>query len=156
MPYVRLIFGVFVLLIIPSCSEQSPERPAGPTGADVTAVTVSGEPGAYRFAVTVRSPDTGCAQYANWWEVITEDGTLIYRRVLAHSHVDEQPFTRSGGPVDLEANRLVIVRAHMSTTGYGGQALRGRVATGFEPADLPADFASHLTAEAPQPQGCAF
>ena len=81
---------------------------------------------------------------------------LVHRRVLAHSHVDEQPFTRSGGPVEIDADRSVIVRAHMSTTGYGGQALRGQVSTGFEPADLSADFAAGLKDEPPQPEGCAF
>ena len=36
--------------------------------ADVTAVEVRGEEGAYTFSVTVSSPDTGCDQYADWWE----------------------------------------------------------------------------------------
>jgi hypothetical protein len=64
----------------------------------VVAVEVTGEPGARAFTVTVRSPDTGCERYADLWEVVSTDGDLRYRRVLAHSHVDEQPFTRSGGP----------------------------------------------------------
>jgi len=67
--------------------------------ARVTKVTVSGEANNYNFSVTIASPDTGCDQYADWWEVFTEDGVLIYRRILAHSHVTEQPFTRSGGAV---------------------------------------------------------
>ena len=65
--------------------------------ADVTAVSATGEAGAYTFDATVRSPDTGCNSYADWWEVVSPNGELLYRRVLLHSHVDEQPFTRSGG-----------------------------------------------------------
>ena len=65
--------------------------------AAVEDVSVSGDPGRYQFAVTIRSDETGCDQYADWWEVVSESGDLLYRRILAHSHVDEQPFARSGG-----------------------------------------------------------
>jgi hypothetical protein len=122
----------------------------------VTAVTVSGEPGAYRFTVTVASPDTGCTQYADWWEVLSEDGELLYRRVLQHSHVDEQPFTRSGGPVDVEAETTVIVRAHMSNGGYGGAALRGTPAEGLSAVVLEDGFAADVAEMSPLPEGCGF
>ena len=75
--------------------------------ADVVSVRGTGEPGAFRFDVGVRSPDTGCDQYADWWEVIGQDGRLLYRRVLSHSHVGEQPFARSGEPVPVEAGAAV-------------------------------------------------
>jgi hypothetical protein len=52
---------------------------------DVVRIEVEGKPGAYFFTVTLSSPDTGCARYADWWEVVSEDGRLLYRRVLAHS-----------------------------------------------------------------------
>ena len=124
--------------------------------ADVIAVQVSGAPGTYRFNVTVQSPDTGCAQYADWWEVVSADGTLLYRRVLAHSHVNEQPFTRSGGPVPIQPDTVVWVRAHLSTSGYGGTAFKGSVKTGFAKAELPAKFATGLENLPPLPEGCAF
>lgn len=124
--------------------------------ADVVAVRVSGSPGTYYFAVTVRSPDAGCARYADWWEVVAQDGRLLYRRVLLHSHTDEQPFERSGGPVPIEADTVVWVRAHMSTTGYGGAALKGSVAGGFEGALPAAGFAAALEKQPPLPDGCAF
>ena len=124
--------------------------------ADVTAVRASGGAGAYQFSVTVRSPDTGCTQYADWWEVLGEDGKLIYRRVLLHSHVDEQPFTRGGGPVPIAADATVIVRAHMNTNGYGGAALKGSVKQGFTTVSLPAGFAADLAKRPPLPDGCAF
>lgn len=44
---------------------------------------------------------------------MSTDGKLLYRRVLLHSHVDEQPFTRSGGPVPIQTDSVVWVRAHM-------------------------------------------
>lgn len=119
--------------------------------ANVVAVEVQGD----GLAVTIESPDTGCTQYANWWEVVTEDGALLYRRILGHSHVDEQPFTRNGGPVDSE--QALIVRAHMAPGGYGGAAFRGTLSAGFSPApDIDAGFASDLDEEAPLPSSCAF
>lgn len=128
--------------------------------ADVRDVSVSGSAGDYTFEVTVESPDTGCGQYADWWEVVSTDGELLHRRILAHSHTDEQPFTRSGGPVEIDASETVVVRAHMSAddadAGYGGRAMRGSPTDGFEEADLEEGFAADLEDESPQPDDCAF
>jgi hypothetical protein len=124
--------------------------------ADVIAVDVTGEPQAYQFSVEVRSPDTGCDQYADWWEVLREDGTLVYRRILAHSHGEEQPFVRSGGPVAIAPETVVVVRAHMHPGGYGGTAFKGSVAGGFTEAEIGADFAEGVEQSPPQPDGCAF
>ena len=124
--------------------------------ADVIAVETSGQAGAYQFIVSVRSPDLGCKQYADWWEVVTEDGKLLYRRVLRHSHVDEQPFTRSGGPVPIQPNTVVRVRAHMNTGNYGGAALKGSVKTGFKNAAPEIGFAAGLAKQPPLPDGCDF
>jgi hypothetical protein len=130
--------------------------------ADVLSVRVTGNPGAYQFAVEVASPDTGCEQYADWWEVFSENEQLLYRRILLHSHVNEQPFIRSGGPVDITADTPVYVRAHMNTTGYGGQVVKGTVQDGFKPATVEAPygddtgFGSGLERVPPQPEDCAF
>ncbi len=132
------------------------ETDSMPIHADVTAVRASGPAGAYEFNVTLRSPDTGCQQFADWWEVVSEDGKLLYRRVLLHSHVNEQPFTRSGGPVPIQATTRVWVRAHMNNGGYGGAALKGSVQTGFAVAITPANFAAQLATLAPLPTGCDF
>lgn len=124
--------------------------------ADVISVQVMGDPQDYRFSVEVSSPDTGCDQYADWWEVVTEVGKLIYRRILLHSHVDEQPFTRSGGSVSIGPETVVIVRAHMNSDGYGGKAMVGTPESGFEVTDLPQDFALDLEHVEPLPTDCAF
>jgi len=124
--------------------------------ADVVSVTTNGSENAYTFSVEISSPDTGCEQYADWWEVVTEDGKLIYRRILTHSHVNEQPFTRSGGSVAISADTIVIVRAHMHPDGYGGNAFKGSVNGGFETIQLKKDFSPKLENADPLPNGCAF
>ena len=119
-------------------------------------VSVSGAPGGYTFSVTVSSPDTGCDSFADWWEVLSEDGRLLYRRILLNSHVDEQPFTRSGGPVPLQAGEVAIVRAHMNTDGYGPDAVRLTPEGRAEPVRPPAGFAAGVESLEPQPDDCAF
>ena len=124
--------------------------------ADIISVDVSGSPNQYQFSIAILSPDTGCEQYADWWEILSEDGELIYRRILLHSHVNEQPFTRSGGPVEIDADTNVIFRAHMNGAGYGGVSLKGTVNTGFTTAEIPPDFAPGVEEESPLPTGCNF
>lgn len=124
--------------------------------AEVLEVKVSGEAGAYSFSVTISSPDEGCNQYADWWEVISQDGELLYRRILLHSHVNEQPFTRSGGPAPIGADTIVLVRAHMHPGGYGSLAMQGSPEAGFEQVELSNDFALDLEETPPLPQGCDF
>ncbi len=142
----------------PSPAQGSPTPAAfSQTHADVLAVNVAGDPGSYTFAVTLHSPDTGCDNYADWWEVLDEQGALVFRRILNHSHPDEQPFTRSGGPVPAQPDQKLIVRGHMNTTGYGGRAMSGTVAAGFqEDASIGSDFAPGVGEQDPQPTGCAF
>ncbi len=124
--------------------------------AEVLEVKVTGSRDDYTFSVTVKSPDTGCEQYANWWEVISPEGDLIYRRILGHSHVNEQPFTRSGGAVRIPADQEVIVRAHMNNKGYGGNVMKGSVTKGFKPFELDRDFAKYLETKEPLPSDCPF
>lgn len=157
---------LWTLLVACSCgsstSTPSTTAPAGTgdapatTVADVIEVTVSGEPGSFRLAVTVASPDTGCDQYADWWEVVSEEGELVYRRVLLHSHVTEQPFRRNGSGVDIEVLQTVWVRAHMNTSGYGGQALHGSVSDGFVATTPAPGFAANLATQQPLPDNCDF
>lgn len=137
------------------------------TYANVVAVTATGSDGAYTFSVSVESSDVDCTEFANWWEVLTEDGALSYRRILEHSHTDANgtsdadapgnTFTRAGGPVAVAADTVVVVRAHLSTGGYNGSAMRGSVTAGFAQADdIDGNFAADVEGAAPQPTGCEF
>ncbi len=162
----RRLFAHAALLAIvagsAACAPLAPlpavsTAPAAPTApaADVLNVAVQGEPGAYHFSVEIASPDTGCDQYADWWEVLDRNGSLLYRRILTHSHVEEQPFVRSGGPVAIALDTEVWVRAHLYPTGYGGQAMRGSVAGGFVEAAPPPEWAVTPAGDLPRPD-CAF
>ncbi|MEL6550386.1 MAG: hypothetical protein AAFQ54_09095 [Pseudomonadota bacterium] len=71
---------------------------AGPALADpaeITGIEAFPSGDAWRFSVTVAHGDTGWDDYADGWEVRLPDGTVLGTRVLAHPHVNEQPFTRS-------------------------------------------------------------
>ncbi|NKB65865.1 MAG: hypothetical protein GKR89_02275 [Candidatus Latescibacteria bacterium] len=138
--------------------EMAPAEPspADSTKAHITAVAASERAGGFNFSVTVLSPDLGCQQYADWWEVLSQDGELLYRRVLLHSHVGEQPFSRTGGPVNIAADQTVWVRAHMNTSGYGGTAYTGSVQAGFQAAGLDSSFAPEVDGQPPLPTGCDF
>lgn len=124
--------------------------------ADVIAVKTSGNEGAYRFAVTLKSNETGCEQFANWWEVLSEKGELLYRRILVHSHPDTQPFTRSGGKLNINKYENVYVRAHMNKLGYVGAVMKGSVSQGFKTVtDLP-KFKKNIEMQKPLPTGCLY
>ncbi len=96
--------------------------PAAAGEADVLDVQISrGAGGTYSFAVTVRHDDTGWEHYADRWEVVAPDGTVLGTRVLLHPHVHEQPFTRSQSGILIPAGiETVTVRAHDSVDGLGG------------------------------------
>ncbi len=49
----------------------------------------------WRISATIRHADTGWDHYANGFEIVGPDGTVLGTRVLYHPHVEEQPFTRS-------------------------------------------------------------
>lgn len=157
-----IVFIVAMLYMGAACNQDDRSStseviiPENSVEAAVVSVAATAVGENYTFSVGVLSPDTGCDQYANWWEVVSEDGTLMYRRILAHSHVNEQPFVRSGSTMNINANQEVIVRVHMNTTGYSVKGYKGSVANGFSEFLISEDFASELANQSPQPNGCAF
>jgi len=124
--------------------------------AAVIGVSCQGQPNNYTLSVTIASPDTGCDQYADWWEVITPDSVLIYRRILAHSHVNEQPFSRSGGIVDVGADEPIYVRAHMNNLGYGSFVFSGTIRGELKPDTLDQNYAISISMTEPLPIDCDF
>ena len=78
--------------------------------------------GAWRFRVTVAHGDTGWDHYADKWDVLAPDGTVLGTRVLLHPHETEQPFIRALGGVKIPENVAeVTLRAHDRVHGYGGK-----------------------------------
>lgn len=83
----------------------------------------------WRFSVTVAHPDTGWEDYADGWDVVLPDGTVLkpdpdspFTRLLLHPHENEQPFTRSQSGIEIPADvTTVTVRAHDLVDGFGGQ-----------------------------------
>jgi len=81
--------------------------------------------GLYRISVTLEHADEGWDHYANAWDVIAPDGTVLATRILAHPHVNEQPFTRSLGNIKIpESIESVTIRGRDSVHDYGGKTLQ--------------------------------
>ena len=82
-------------------------------------VEVTNNNDSYRFDVTLRHDDAGWDHYADGWEVLSPEGKVLGKRVLAHPHVSEQPFTRSLSGVHIpQGLSSVSIRAHDSVHGY--------------------------------------
>jgi hypothetical protein len=93
---------------------------AGP--ADVLSASAHCAESVCDFAVTVRHADEGWDHYANAFEVLAPDGSVLATRVLRHPHVDEQPFTRELRGVALPPTLdRVRIRARDSVHGFGGR-----------------------------------
>ncbi|BAO44530.1 hypothetical protein [Thiolapillus brandeum] len=83
-----------------------------------------GNDGSWRFQVTLKHADEGWEHYADRWEILDARGHIIATRILAHPHVDEQPFTRGLSGVKIpEGTGSLIIRGHDKKHGYGGRTL---------------------------------
>jgi hypothetical protein len=117
--YVLAGFVMSVCLVIGATSAAV----AGEADVVKVAVTESA-PGTFRFDVSVRHDDKGWDHYANAWQVLGPDGSLLGERVLLHPHKTEQPFTRSLGGVAIPSEiRTVIIRARDSVHDFGGKEM---------------------------------
>ena len=100
---------------------------AGAAGADpaqIVGAEARPGPAGWTVSVTLRHGDTGWDDYADGWRLTSEDGAVIATRVLAHPHVNEQPFTRSLSGVDLPEGRTVFVESSTNVTGWSGERFR--------------------------------
>jgi hypothetical protein len=110
----RRLIAAALLCLVPAAA------PAGEADVIEVEARKSGA-GTWRFDVTVRHADTGWDHYADGWDVLAPDGTVLGTRVLAHPHVNEQPFTRSLSGVAIPAGITEIrIRARDSVHEYGG------------------------------------
>ena len=91
----------------------------------VEAVAYADAGGTWMFDVTLKHGDTGWDHYADQWEVLAPDGSVLGTRTLYHPHVNEQPFRRSLSgvrvPEDLDH---VMIRARDSVHGHGPELFR--------------------------------
>ena len=112
------ILGLFLFLAIQATFAFAGE-------ADVVEVNAQKLDGnTYRFEVTVLHKDTGWDHYADKWDVVAPDGTVLGTRTLYHPHVNEQPFTRSLSGVKIPPGiDTVTLRAHDSVHKYGGKTV---------------------------------
>jgi len=93
------------------------------TVVDATARDEGG--GLWSFQVTLAHADTGWDHYADHWEVLAPDGTVLGIRTLLHPHEHEQPFTRSLSGVAIPDNvDRVTIRAHDSVHGDGPELFK--------------------------------
>ena len=79
--------------------------------ADVLAAKATRSNGqAWRVSATIKHDDAGWDHYANGFEVLAPDGSVLATRVLHHPHVNEQPFTcllyTSPSPRDATLSRM--------------------------------------------------
>ncbi len=75
--------------------------------------------------VTLKHEDTGWEHYADNWRIVDENGKILGDRVLYHPHVNEQPFTRSLGNVEVPIkNKIVFITAHDKVHGWTTEHLK--------------------------------
>ena len=99
--------------------------PATAGEAEIVKVEAFATGDTWSFNVTVAHGDTGWDHYADKWDIVAPDGTVLGTRTLYHPHVDEQPFTRSRSGVAIPAGiNSVTLRAHDSVHGYGGADMK--------------------------------
>lgn len=128
---IRTFFSGLALIIISVMLAQADE-------ADVVSATIKETaPGVYTISAAVKHADTGWDHYADGWDVLGPDGEVIATRVLAHPHVDEQPFTRSQSGIRIPHGiSKVTIRARDSVHGIGGETVTLDV-PGAPPAAVP-------------------
>ncbi len=98
----------------------------------------------YSLYATIKSSDKDCGHYVDWWEAVSEDGKLLYRRTLAHPHSSEQPFSRGGSARNINKDIVFYVRAHLYPDGYSNKGMKGSIKTGFTSVIIPDGFAADL------------
>ncbi len=147
-----MVVGILFVFVLGGCSgisRKGEDRSGSSGNADVIFVRAvkESDAGSWTFHVTVQHPDTGWEDYADGWDVVLSDGTVLkpdpespFTRLLLHPHVEEQPFTRSQRGIEIPPGiTSVQVRAHDLVDGFGGEEitvdLQAEAGSGFEVVD---------------------
>ena len=115
--------------VLPTATMEKVEMNDGADADVIDVRAILSDNGTWTFHVTVFHPDTGCEDYADGWDVVLPDGTVVkpdadspFTRLLLHPHENEQPFTRSQSRIHIPADvTRVNVRVHDLVDGFGGQ-----------------------------------
>ncbi len=113
-PLTTLMF-LGLTLIVPSLSAGE----ADVVGVEIIALGDN----KYRINTALKHADTGWDHYADRWDVLAPDGTVLGSRELAHPHVNEQPFTRSLTLTIPAGIATVTIQANDSVHGLGGKTM---------------------------------
>ena len=99
--------------------------PAFAGEADVLSVELQETaPRTFTITAEVEHADDGWDHYADAWEVLLPDGTVLATRELAHPHMNEQPFIRSLSGVKVpEGVEEITIRARDLVHGFGGKTV---------------------------------
>ena len=97
-------------------------NPVFASPADVVDASAGKSGETWTVSATIRHADTGWDHYADKFEVIAPNGTVLGTRMLAHPHVNEQPFTRSLSGLNIpEDVDRIFVRAGDNTGAPWGE-----------------------------------
>lgn len=91
---------------------------------DVIAAELEPAGDAWRLDATLSSPYDTPERYADAFRAVSEDGTVLGVRELAHDHANEQPFTRSltGLEIPDEVERITVEGRDLAH-GWGGDTV---------------------------------
>lgn len=81
------MFKYFILTVLLTISTALPAGEVDVVGVKIVAVDGTH----FRIDASLQHADTGWQHYADAWEVIDENGTLLGTRVLHHPHVRSSP-----------------------------------------------------------------
>ena len=108
----KTAFALSLLLALPAFAEP----------ARIENVSASRTGSGWTIGVTILHPDTGWEHYTDAWRVLDMAGNELGIRLLAHPHVDEQPFTRSLSGVKIpEGTTQIQIQSRDVADGWNAQ-----------------------------------
>ncbi|CEL99265.1 unnamed protein product [Vitrella brassicaformis CCMP3155] len=162
--FAAVCLGAFLLVQQAECASndvanvlrKKKGKHKGPPHADILDLGIkNGTSGGYVLKVRYTSTDKDCTQYMNWYELLDEEGRLLFKRHMTHPHTKFPIWRETLLPVDgVYDDTTVIVRGHMYPNGYSGKAIKGSIKDGFQPIDLPSDYAREAETGGPEAPEC--